>query len=270
MRMGISLGLQQRGGGGFSPASLFAAGEAGDWFDPSDLSKMWQDTAGTTPITADSQTVARIDGQEGVVSLRQVTAASRPQYKTSGGLHWLQFDGTDDGLDSAAVLNLTGVDAVTALAAARKQAVDSGISCIFSHGFAWNSAAQSFDMFAPDNAYSATAEFFVMGTAQSAARTTSASYNSPYTGVFTGLADISNPVTTLRVSGTQVATSAATLGTGNFGSKTLRLGRRGDGSSTLWPFEGRVYLFVVRGALTSGADLTALETYAGAKAGLTI
>lgn len=44
-------------GGGFSPASLFAAGEAGVWYDPTDFSTMFQDAAGTTPVTAVEQPV---------------------------------------------------------------------------------------------------------------------------------------------------------------------------------------------------------------------
>ncbi len=44
--------------GGFSPATLFAASEPGVWFDPSDLTTMFQDTAGTVPVTAAGQTVA--------------------------------------------------------------------------------------------------------------------------------------------------------------------------------------------------------------------
>ena len=43
---------------GFSPASLFAASEPGVWYDPSDFSTMFQDTAGTTPVTATGQSVA--------------------------------------------------------------------------------------------------------------------------------------------------------------------------------------------------------------------
>ena len=41
----------------FSPASLFAAGEQGAWYDPSDFSTMFQNSAGTTPVTAVEQPV---------------------------------------------------------------------------------------------------------------------------------------------------------------------------------------------------------------------
>ena len=56
------------GGGSFSPLSLFASGEQGAWYDPSDLSTMFQDTAGTTPVTATGQTVGLLlDKSKGLV-----------------------------------------------------------------------------------------------------------------------------------------------------------------------------------------------------------
>jgi len=47
-------------GGAFSPLSLFANGEQGLWYDPSDFSSMFQDSAGTTPVTAVGQPVGLI------------------------------------------------------------------------------------------------------------------------------------------------------------------------------------------------------------------
>ena len=41
----------------FSPASLFAQGEQGAWYDPSDFSTLFQDSAGTVPVTAVGQPV---------------------------------------------------------------------------------------------------------------------------------------------------------------------------------------------------------------------
>lgn len=42
---------------GWTPAQLFAQGEQGVWYDPSNFSTMFQDTAGTTPVTAVEQPV---------------------------------------------------------------------------------------------------------------------------------------------------------------------------------------------------------------------
>ena len=44
----------------FSPLNIFSAGEQGVWYDPSDFSTMFQDNAGTTPVTAVEQTVGLI------------------------------------------------------------------------------------------------------------------------------------------------------------------------------------------------------------------
>lgn len=41
----------------FSPGELFADGEQGAWYDPSDFATLYQDSAGTTPVTALGQPV---------------------------------------------------------------------------------------------------------------------------------------------------------------------------------------------------------------------
>lgn len=52
----------------FSPSTLFALNEPGVWYDPSDLTTMFQDTAGTTPVTTPGQTVAlALDKSKGLV-----------------------------------------------------------------------------------------------------------------------------------------------------------------------------------------------------------
>ena len=41
----------------FNPALLFTTGVTGTWYDPSDLNTLFQDAAGTTPVTAVEQPV---------------------------------------------------------------------------------------------------------------------------------------------------------------------------------------------------------------------
>lgn len=82
-------------GSRFSPSDLSLLA----WYDPSDLSTLWQDTAGTTPVTTDGQSVLRMDDKSGNgFHATQATGSKAPLYKTSGGLHWLEFDGVDDAL----------------------------------------------------------------------------------------------------------------------------------------------------------------------------
>jgi len=52
----------------FTPSYLFGAGEQGVWYDPSDFSTMYQDSAGTTPVTAVEQPVGLLlDKSKGLV-----------------------------------------------------------------------------------------------------------------------------------------------------------------------------------------------------------
>jgi hypothetical protein len=62
----------------FSPASLFANGEVGGWYDPFDLTTVFTDTAGTTPATV-VDALERIDDKSGnVLNALQSTLGSRP------------------------------------------------------------------------------------------------------------------------------------------------------------------------------------------------
>lgn len=69
---------------GGSPAwspdtAWFASSEQGMWYDPSDLSTMFQDSAGTTPVTAVEQPVGRILDKSGRGNhATQATSTARP------------------------------------------------------------------------------------------------------------------------------------------------------------------------------------------------
>jgi len=60
-------------------ALLFAASEPGAWYDPSDMSTLFQDSAGTTPVTAVEQPVGRILDKSGRGNhATQATTTKRP------------------------------------------------------------------------------------------------------------------------------------------------------------------------------------------------
>lgn len=64
----ISLAITRLGGVRFSPSALFSSGEQGAWYDPSDLTTLFQDSAGTTPVTAVEQPVGLVlDKSKGLV-----------------------------------------------------------------------------------------------------------------------------------------------------------------------------------------------------------
>jgi len=94
------LGAMMQSGGGavpFTPASLFAGGIAGAWYGPSDLSTLFQDSAGTTPVTAAGQPVGLMLDKSGNGNhASQATAAARPTYQT--GPARATIDKVDDRL----------------------------------------------------------------------------------------------------------------------------------------------------------------------------
>lgn len=75
----------------FTPAIVMADGNFGVWYDPSDMSTMFQDAAGTIPVTADSQPVGRINdkGPKGY-HMTQSVAAARPIFRQLSGKRFLE------------------------------------------------------------------------------------------------------------------------------------------------------------------------------------
>ena len=82
--MGFNLPVMnrlRRSGRALSPASLFATGAPGAIFDPRDLTTMFQDSAGTTPVTAPGQPVGlRLDKSGRGNHATQATAGARLTY----------------------------------------------------------------------------------------------------------------------------------------------------------------------------------------------
>lgn len=92
----LTRAIGEAGGGGFSPRQLFVGGVQGAWYDPSDLSTMFQDTAGTVPVTAAGQSVARINDKSGNGrNATQATALNQPTLQQDGnGKYYLDFSGS--------------------------------------------------------------------------------------------------------------------------------------------------------------------------------
>jgi len=91
-------------------AAIFGANEQGAFYIPRPVvlgaQALFQDSAGTVPVTADGDPVGRMLDQSGNGNhATQSVSGSRPVYRTDGTLHWLEFDGVDDFLDTDFILN---------------------------------------------------------------------------------------------------------------------------------------------------------------------
>lgn len=103
----------------WTPLDLFKGDKQGVWYDPSDLSTLFQDAAGTVPVTANGDPVGKMLDKSGNGNHAvQTLSAARPVYRTDGVLHWLNFDGVDDYLEIlrfSAVYDTQKVSVVNAL-----------------------------------------------------------------------------------------------------------------------------------------------------------
>lgn len=261
--MGIAIPLAQPQ---FSVAALFAAGEQGGWWDPSDFSTMFQDSAGTTPVTAVGQPVGLIRDKSGRGNhASQATAASRPtlQQDASGFFHLL-FDGVDDSLATTATVDMSTTDKSTVFAGITKSS-DAATACVVELT-ANSSLNPGFGMFAPVTAATGDLNWRSTGTVV-AGVTSAATFPAPISRVLTGQGDISGTVSVLRVNAVQAGSVATSQGTGNYSNATLNIGRRAG--STL-PFNGRIYSLIVRGALSTAAQIAQTERFVGTKMGIAL
>ena len=190
----------------------------------------------------------------------QATGTSMPKHKTDGTLHWLLYDGTDDGHSTGPIT--WGTDEVAVCAGITKSS-DAATGVIAELSASSNSNNGAFTLY---NFVSDTKFYFESkGTTKTGAAT--GALAAPVTAVLTGLGDISGDSTIIRKDGVEITETTTDQGTGNFGSYPLYFGRRG-GSSL--PFNGREYQTVIRSRLLSTAELSSLETFIAAKTGVTL
>lgn len=247
-----------QGRGGFSPAELFANGEQGAWYDPSDLSTLFQDAAGTTPVTSHGDPVGLVLDKSGNGrNLTQSTTAARPVYQTNGTLHWLRFDGSDDFMSTAPV-DFSATDEMSVITGITRTNVTTSILLELSENLNTNNG--SFYFASPTSGDSM--QYSSKGTAQATATGT---ISMP--AVISGISKISTDSVVLRGNGAELATSASNQGAGNYGNYSIYLGRRGGSSLSL---QCSVYGMIIRGIITSGDDLANAEQWMAGKTGVSL
>lgn len=91
--------------GGFDPATLFGVGDNGWYFDPSDLSTLWSDTAGTVPATVNGP-VKRITDKSGKGNDHIWQSGNTLTLRQIGSFYYLEAP-TSNGVTSNTSINLT-------------------------------------------------------------------------------------------------------------------------------------------------------------------
>lgn len=270
---GVGVGLPF-GGNLFSPARLFGLSEPGVWYDPSDLTTLFQDTAGTTPVTAAGQTVARINDKSGNgLNATQATAASRPTYQVVNGRPCLVFDGSDDFLVTPTIT--PNIDKVQVFAGVRKLS-DAAAGMIVEAGGEVGLGDNRWYFLASANTttqdYQAALGGINSDTANSDVLVRSVSnFNAPITNVLSVTMDkafATQDAIQIRANGadqTEATDVNSGVWSGNFAANVLYIGSR---AGTSLPFNGQLYSLIVRfGANLDANTITNTETWVNGKTG---
>ena len=251
--------------GAITPADLFLAGELGGWWDPSDMSTLFQDTAGATPVTTVGQPVGRINDKSGRGNhLTQATAGSRPLLQNANFENYLDFDGVDDFLVSPTINFATAVvNSMSIWLGVNKttdtptgSAVELSVTSASSNGvFMWQIPGTSPNGYFFRSRGTADPQLNINGFLQ------------PRLDVLFSMSTITTDAIIARINGVQVANSSGDQGAGPYGNYPMYVGRRGGTSQ---PFKGRIYQLIVRGAITTAQHIIDIERYVAGRTGVAI
>lgn len=257
----------------FLPIELFAAGEKGVWYEPGDITTLFQDVAGTIPVTASGQTVALMKDKSGNnAHATQSDAAKRPTYYIYPGTEYgaLSFDGTNDFMVTSAI-NFTGTAVMTATTGFQvATTATTGPRIVVELG-PDTSAANAGTFYITGPATTLDHSVGLRGTTWAYASFTNHTAN-PNDDILTAQLNIGAATKELELiprlngivkSGAGLTWGgAANAGTGNFGNYALYIGAR---SGTSLFFEGKFYGAVVRGATSTAPQITATEAWLTAR-----
>jgi hypothetical protein len=217
------------------------------WYDLSDLSTLFQDDAGTTPVTTDGQLIRYIEDKSGNGhhAINSGASSGVPVYNTSGGLHWATFVAASTRVWTIpSPLNIQ--ESMTEVGVFERAA--SGINTV---GLSNNAGAHALWWFSDNKFYEKLG-----GTESSGSTADTATGNF----VLTSRRDASTAIG--RKNKAQVLTRAAPAVSSSF----TKVGQPGGVTFATQ----KLYALVVVGAETTVAQMEALETQFGLKAGLSI
>jgi hypothetical protein len=268
------LGVTNVSSSGFNPLSLFANGEQGVWYDPSDLTTVFQPD-GTTPtvpwvsgVVTDANRVGKIVDKSRAspqYDLIQTTATKCPTLVSDNGLYYLDFDGTDDGMRTTANIpfGTNSVQEMSVFAAAQKDTA----------GVVQNIAELSNNLGSQDgvfrlfytagNIWRSVQKGDVANTLQSTVIT-----DNPDKIVMTSVASISAPSHLLRIDGSLINSNTNSLGNGPYTDQPLSIGSRAGGTAS--KLDGRIYGIIVRGKVSTANEISSVEKYLADKSGVTL
>ena len=249
---------------------LFANNEQGFFYDPNDLSTLYQNAAGTIPVTAVGQPVGLMLDKSGRNNhAYQSVSASRPilQRNATTGAYYLAFDGIDDFLRTNAI-NFTATNKVSLVAGIRKLS-DSTDSVVVETGTNYFTPTGGFALFS-SNSFGLFVGFGVSGVNTFYIKL-QPGYSAPrslVTSLRLDLSAIDRPTQVkFNIDGARKDIAEGPAVTGTFANTPIFIGRRGG---TALPFNGHLYGLIGIGKLASDSETAAIEKELAKRTGVTL
>ena len=241
----------------YNPATLFSGGQQGAWYDPSDFSTMFQDVAGTVPVTATGQAVARINDKSGRGNhATQATAPARPILRIdAAGKYYLEFDGFDDFLQTTSDVITAATSMYACFGAKWTGAGSIDIGTYAAIGSA--TPLHSFSHFGSGVSYLIYSDAFGDKNASVAQQTTINKHVATFGAVI-------GSTLSLRFNQASITVNQTTPVAARTASSGLRIGAR---EGTGYFLNGALYSVIFVGTVLSAAEISSTEGYVNSKTG---
>lgn len=256
------------GGGGWTPADIFTGSVRGVWYDPSDLSTLFQDVPATTPVTTTGQSVALMRDKSGNLHhIAQGVSGSRPTLEHDGTNYYLNFDGTDDfmsyNIGSALRMQTDDLNVVLGM----KTDTTAGDTVPFARSLA-NSEAGRYWMSINSGTFSSAYQY--NGSTVALATKSFTSTNNHVMGM-TVDRSVSNSIA-IREDGTATTGTYPAESTNHANSRRFLLGAYNDNIDVgqVGYFNGRIYGFILWFAPVDSGTTDDAEEWMADKCGVTL
>ena len=233
---------------------------------PLEYGSMFQDRAGTTPVTEPGQLVGHVlDAGGGDYHATAISDAARMVFRDVGGIRWIDYNGINGAYVTPALIGVS-VDKAQLFAGVRKLS-DASLGVI---GSLASAVSVTGSLTLDSRRYAAGDYTMTIRNASGNSVQNFVTYNAPTTNVLSALYDQSganiDDELSLRVDGVLSAKGGISLynsGSSNFASAPVYLGAQGGTSAF---FNGRSYatlgpIFRLSAANATTAQIEAAEAY---------
>lgn len=263
--LGLGMGRMGSVGGQVSDLQrILALPGMGPLWDFSDMGTMYQDSAGTQPVTAFGQPVGRVLDKIGKwPALIQPTAINRPIYALdANGKPSLSFNGTNQWMQTSGNLDLSGTDKLTVVAGVRK--LSPSIGMLTETGASGAGTPGFYVASGIDGGYAGWTSLGRGSAVGATNQITGINSTYPKSAVITVTHDIAASLSKIRENTTAGTDATGDKGTGNFRSQVQYVGTRA-GTSIF--FNGNIHALCIRASLSTQPEIDLLERFANARAG---